>query len=145
MADEWEALDDVLNDYPLNYQKCREGWHPWQITSQYRIVDTYREERYPVRGNAVFIEQVVTCARCGEIRHDYYNKIKIYGRTGLRKIGTYYQHPPGYALKGIGSGASGVRELFRGMIFDQIEGGKNEGGPDPNSLVKRTGSRRNQK
>jgi hypothetical protein len=117
-----EALDllgTVLEDYPEHYLACRGDFHPWEKTSDYRLVDARNEGRASIKGNSSFVERKWTCTNCGMVRSDYFAVVTVRRRVLLRKIGGYYQQPEGYPIRGIGS-PSGAKEYIRGAQYARL-------------------------
>lgn len=112
-----DVFVDALADMPAAYLDCREQ-HDWRTSSDFRLVDTTREDRQPRMGHEVFAERRKTCKRCGMTRTDTYAVNRRGGYTALSKIASSYDPPEGYYVSGIG-GAGGMRDILLGVKFDQ--------------------------
>lgn len=125
-AEALDLLGTVLEDYPEHYLACRGDFHPWEKTSDYRLVNARNEGRSSIKGNSSFVEREWTCSNCGMVRYDYFAIITVRRRTLLRKIGGNYRYPEGYSIRGIGS-PSGAKEYIRGAqytrLMERLKGG----------------------
>jgi hypothetical protein len=118
------AREDIfgaaLTNMPLTYLQCRDLKHKWNVTRDYHLVDTEKDETIQPRlGYTTYVRRELRCTRCRKRRIDAFIIENRGGWQMLVRLNSTYDDPDGYGVTGIGH-LVGASDMVRGEMYRRV-------------------------